>query len=136
MPRANKRCGISCPKPVFRGGKCLDHQPPRIPWVKTEESPDRSHLKTAEWQRQRRRILYRDNTHNGGCQLRLEGCTELATTVDHIAPVWYRGADEVDDNDLQGLCETCHNFKSSRDGYFAKMEKKKRNNETGSPPQN
>lgn len=124
MPRAPQRCGPSCNKKVVRGGKCIDHQPPRIPWVKTEESPDRSYLKTQEWQRQRRRILFRDNTYNGGCQGHyVDGCTIKATTVDHIAPVWYVGADEVDDNDLQGLCEPCHNFKSSRDGYFAKLRK-------------
>lgn len=124
MPRAPKRCSPSCSKKVIRGGKCEEHQPQRIPWQKTEESPDRSYLKTAEWARQRRRVLYRDNTHNGGCQLQLEDrCTRVATEVDHISPVWYRGAEEVDDNDLQGLCKPCHSFKSSRDGYFAKMRK-------------
>lgn len=127
MPRAPQRCSPSCSKKVVRGGKCQEHQPPRIPWVKSEDSPDRSYLKTQEWQRQRRRILYRDNTHNGGCQGRyVEGCTKVATTVDHIIPTWYGGFDEVDDNDLQGLCEPCHNFKSSRDGYFAKMAKRQK----------
>lgn len=129
MPRAPQRCSPGCKEKVVRGGKCEIHQPPRIPWVKTEETPDRSspgaYRNSADWRRQRRRILYRDNTYNGGCQGRyVEDCTGTATTVDHIAPVWYIGHDEVDDNDLQGLCETCHNFKSSRDGYFAKMHKR------------
>lgn len=124
MPRANKRCGLKCNKKVVRGGKCEDHQPPRIPWVKTEESPDRSYLKTAEWNRQRRRVLFRDNNERGGCQGRyVEDCTGVATTVDHIIGVWYAGSDTVEDEELQGLCKPCHDFKSSRDGYFAKLRK-------------
>jgi 5-methylcytosine-specific restriction endonuclease McrA len=124
MPRAKKRCGLKCPNPVFRYGKCKEHQPERIPWVKTESSPDRSYLKTQEWERQKRRVLYRDNTYNGGCQGHyVDDCTGIAAEVDHIAPVWYVGVDEVDDNDLQGLCKPCHGHKSSRDGYFAKLKK-------------
>lgn len=124
MPRAPKRCSASCRQKVVRGGKCEEHQPPRIPWQKTESSPDRSYLDTAEWARQRRRVLYRDNTHGGGCQGRyVDDCTGVAEQVDHISPVWYTGHDEVDDNDLQGLCKPCHGHKTSRDGYFAKMRK-------------
>ena len=124
MPRAPKRCSNTCKNKVVWGGKCKEHQPPRIPWQKSEDSPDRSYLKSQEWQRQRIRVLFRDNNYRGGCQGRyVESCTGKATTVDHIIPTWYGGVDEVDDNDLQGLCEPCHNFKSSRDGYFAKMRK-------------
>lgn len=127
MPRAKKRCSLKCREPVFRYGKCKAHQPEKIPWVKTEESPDRSFLKTAEWGRIRRRVLYRDNQERGGCQGRyVEDCTGVATTVDHKTPVWYSRYDEVDENDLQGLCQPCHNFKSSRDGYFAKMAKRQK----------
>lgn len=127
MPRAPKRCSPKCSNVVVRGGKCSEHQPERIPWQKTEDSPDRSYLKTAEWNRQRIRVLFRDNTYNGGCQGRyVDECLGVATTVDHIAPVWYVGFDEVDDNDLQGLCKPCHDHKSSRDGYFAKMRKRAR----------
>lgn len=125
MPRAPRRCSPSCSKKAVRGGRCEEHQPPRIPWVKSEDSPDRSYLRTAEWLQQRRRILWEANEKKGGCQLRIpDRCTGKATTVDHIMPVWYVGADKVEDDELQGLCEPCHNFKSSRDGYFAKMAKK------------
>ena len=129
MPRAPKRCSSTCNKKVVRGGKCEEHQPPRIPWVKNESSPDRSYLKTGEWQRQRSRVLFRDNNgYNSsgiiGCQGRyVSECEGEAREVDHIAPVWYRGVDEVDDTELQGLCTPCHRFKTSRDGYFAKMKK-------------
>lgn len=125
MPRAPKRCSEKkCTSKVTRGGKCNDHQPPRIPWQKSENSPDRSYLNTQEWKRQRVRVLFRDNNHNGGCQGRLvDDCTGIAVEVDHINPVWYSGVDEVDDNDLQGLCTPCHRYKTSLDGYFAKMIK-------------
>lgn len=124
MPRAPKRCGPKCPNKVFRYGRCKEHQPERIPWQKSEDSPDRSYLKTPAWDRQRRRILWRDNNERGGCQGRyVDDCTGVATSVDHISPVWYTGVDEVDDEDLQGLCEPCHKYKTSLDGYFAKMIK-------------
>jgi 5-methylcytosine-specific restriction endonuclease McrA len=125
MPRAPKRCSITCPNPATLKGKCSEHQPLRVAWQKTSDSPDRSFLKTAEWTRQRLRVLYRDNTHHGGCQLAiLPGCTKVATTVDHKIPVWYGRADEVEDEALQGLCAYCHQQKSSYEGVQAKRIKR------------
>lgn len=120
MPRANQRCSPTCPNIK---GKCPEHKPVRIPW---ENKREREFLKSAEWARQRRRVLYRDNTYNDGCQLRLIGCTGLATQVDHKTPTWYTQVEEVDDSELQGVCKTCHDQKSSFEGVQAKKIKKLR----------
>jgi 5-methylcytosine-specific restriction endonuclease McrA len=123
MPRAPKRCSPTCPKPVVAKGKCADHQPARIPW---ENKRERVFLKSAEWQRQRRRVLYRDNTYYGGCQLAFDGCTKVATQVDHKLPTWYTGQEQVSDDELQGVCKGCHDVKSSYEGVQAKKIKKMR----------
>lgn len=124
MPRAPKRCGLKCSNKVILGGKCKEHQPPRVAWQKSEDSLDRSFFRSAEGQRQRRRVLFRDNELFGGCQLRLEGCLGLATHVDHIVPVWYTKVENVSDDDLQGVCSECHQKKSSYEGVTAKKIKK------------
>ena len=123
MPRAPSKCNRKgcIKKSIFRG-YCDNHQPERIPWQKPGSS--REFLKTKEWKLQRRRVLYRDNTFYGGCRLKLAGCTVLATRVDHKMPVWYTGEERVTDEDLQGLCENCHNQKSSFEGVQAKRIKK------------
>lgn len=123
MPRAPKRCGPKCSEKVVLGGKCKEHQPPRVAWKKSEESLDRTYFKTAEGRRQRLRVLYRDNEKRGGCQMRLDGCTIKATHVDHIVPVWYTKVEDVSDDDLQGLCPECHQKKSSYEGVVAKKLK-------------
>lgn len=119
MPRAKQRCSPSCSKIK---GECPEHKPQRVPW---ENKREREFLKTAQWSRQRRRILHRDN-NDGGCQLRFEGCTLIATQVDHKVPTWYTDQEEVDDDDLQGVCESCHQKKSSFEGVQAKKIKKAR----------
>lgn len=122
MPRAPRKCNSrGCfSKATFRG-RCDEHQPIRIPWQKKE--PPREFLKTKEWTLQRRRVLYRDNTFNGGCQLKLDKCTIKATSVDHKVPVWYSGEERVSDEELQGLCFNCHQKKSSYEGVQAKRIK-------------
>lgn len=75
-------------------------------------------MKSAEWERQRRRIIFRDK---GNCQL----CGKSdARHVDHIIPVWYTGLEEVPDEQLQLLCESCHAAKSSFEGVQAKRIKR------------
>lgn len=128
MPRAPSRCSPTCPKPIYKYGKCRDHQPERIPW---ETKRDRPYLSTPEWSRQRRRVLYRDNTYHGGCQLHIPGvCTTVATQVDHKVPTWYTGVEQVSDDELQGVCKPCHDLKSSYEGVQAKKIKKARGNGT------
>lgn len=125
MPRAPQRCSPSCSNRVTHKGKCADHQPQRIPWLKNEENsrPDR---KKALSSRQKRRVLFRDNDFNGGCQLRLDKCTGLATEVDHKVPAWYSG-EEATDDELQGVCKSCHLKKSSFEGVQAKKIKRLNN---------
>lgn len=115
MPRAPMRCSPSCPNPVTFKGKCNDHQPVRIPW---ENKREREFLKSAEWERQRRRVLFRDDYI---CQL----CgAHDARHVDHIIPTWYTKQEQVRDEELQTLCAKCHAAKSSFEGVQAKKIRK------------
>lgn len=123
MPRAPRRCSPECKNPVTSKGKCLEHQPERIPWEK-KDGQERPYLSSPEWARQRRRVLYYYNEILDGCALKLEGCTGKATTVDHKIPVWYSNREVVDDDELQGLCSYCHQQKSSYEGVQAKKIKK------------
>lgn len=117
MPRAPARCSPSCPNPIWKYGRCKEHQPERIPW---ESKREREFLKSAEWERQRRRVLKRDKFF---CQL----CGRSDSRhVDHIIPVWYTGKEQVEDDELQTLCESCHAHKSSFEGVQAKRIQKMR----------
>lgn len=121
MPKAPQRCRHDCPNIK---GKCPEHKPERIAW-KDSKRKESGYLDSAEWRRQCRRVLYRENTYNGGCQLRIPGvCTGTATQVDHIVPVWYTKQDKVADEDLQGVCKECHAVKSSYEGVQAKKIKR------------
>lgn len=50
-----------------------------------------------------------------------------ARSVDHIIPVWYTGKEQVEDDELQLLCTTCHNQKSSFEGVQAKRIRASKN---------
>lgn len=118
MPRAPKRCSPTCPKAVFKYGRCPDHQPVKTPWEGSNRAS--AFMKSAEWERQRRRIIFRDK---GNCQL----CGKPGSRqVDHILPVWYTGVEQVEDEQLQLLCDDCHKAKSSFEGVQAKKIKKAR----------
>lgn len=120
MPRAPQRCSPSCSN---LKGNCPVHKPARIPWEGSTRK-DSGFLDSAEWRRQRRRVLYRDN-ENGGCQLQIsEDCTRVATQVDHTMPVWYTRTERVSDDELQGVCKKCHDLKSSYEGVAAKRIKR------------
>ncbi len=115
MPRAPSRCSPICPKPIFKYGRCKDHQPVKEAWKDSTRSS--SFLKSAEWQRQRRRIIFREK---GFCQL----CNAPDSRhVDHVIPVWYTKREQVTDDELQLLCETCHGKKSSFEGVQARRIK-------------
>ena len=43
-----------------------------------------------------------------------KGLVVPATVVDHIKPIRL-GGEKLNDDNLQGLCETCHNSKSSKE---------------------
>lgn len=55
------------------------------------------------WRKQRLRVLARDGH---ACRLKLDGCTHVATTVDHLVP-WMPGA-QVTDDQLVAACAHCN----------------------------
>jgi 5-methylcytosine-specific restriction enzyme A len=114
MPKAPQRCSPTCSNIK---GKCSDHKPQRVAW-KDSTRKDSGYLDSVKWKRQRRRVLFRD-----GNTCRLCGASD-AQHVDHIIPVWYTRRDEVTDDELQTLCESCHQKKSSYEGVQAKRIKR------------
>ncbi|MGE3794455.1 MAG: HNH endonuclease [Dehalococcoidia bacterium] len=56
-----------------------------------------------EWERRRQAVIERDG---GLCQLRLEGCTEIATTADHIVPMALGGTEDL--GNLRASCGACN----------------------------
>lgn len=63
------------------------------------------------WKRTRKSVLARDRNL---CQLRLEGCTYRATSVDHRIGVADGGPFWAMDN-LQAACASCNSSKRNRD---------------------
>lgn len=125
MPKAPQRCSPTCSNIK---GKCQEHKPARIAW-KDSRRKESGFLDSAEWRRQKRRVITRANKERGGCELRIsEKCTGVARECDHKLPVWYTGEDKVSDDDLQGVCSPCHRMKSSFEGVQAKRIKRMRNN--------
>lgn len=114
MPKAPQRCSLTCRNIK---GKCPEHKPVRIPW----ENSKRNEIQdtgSSEWKRQRRRIIFREQ---GKCQI----CGESDSRhVDHIIPAWYTKKSTVEDDELQLLCKTCHDKKSSFEGVQAKRIKR------------
>lgn len=64
------------------------------------------------WEKQRKRILDRDN---GLCQpcMRSTGRVTMATEVDHVIPK-ARGGSDADAN-LQAICNPCHKAKTAKE---------------------
>ena len=56
------------------------------------------------WPTIRKQILRRDGYH---CQIGLPGCTENATTVDHITPVAW-GGEWYEPSNLRASCASCN----------------------------
>lgn len=56
-----------------------------------------------DWQRIRAAVLKRDG---GRCQLGLPGCTEVATTADHIIGVAKGGTSAL--SNLRASCQSCN----------------------------
>ena len=57
-----------------------------------------------DWEKVRRQVLERDEYR---CRLRLEGCTETATAVDHVVPMSKGGA-RLDPANLRSTCASCN----------------------------
>jgi 5-methylcytosine-specific restriction endonuclease McrA len=60
----------------------------------------RAYRLPGNWKRLRASILDRDG---GVCQIRLPGCTGLATEVDHIRP-----GDDHSESNLRAACQSCN----------------------------
>lgn len=106
MPRsAPKPCTApGCGVLVHDGsGRCAKH--PRVAWGK---QPTATKRVTGRRLQQLRQELFRRSPLCAECE-RL-GRVSLATQRDHIKPLAEGGAD--DDDNVQGLCEPCHEEKS------------------------
>jgi 5-methylcytosine-specific restriction enzyme A len=68
------------------------------------------HLKP--WRAVRAGVLKRDGYV---CQLKLVGCTGLATIADHIV-VWRDGGSD-DEANLRAVCASCHNKRHPSKGF-------------------
>lgn len=68
----------------------------------------------SDWRRIRARILRRDPT----CQLRLDGCTNTSTEVDHIG-----SADDHREHMLRGVCHPCHAKRTQDQAQAAKPKR-------------
>ena len=86
--------------------RCADH--PHLAWA----GSDRRSRLPSDWETRRRRVLERDGYQ---CQLRLPGCTHLATECDHVT-----AGDDHRLSNLQGACHSCHARKSAREGHRAR----------------
>lgn len=67
-------------------------------------------LNTQRWRRVRAYVLRRDGYR---CQLRGPGCTELATTVDHVRPLCAGGA-PYDPGNLRAACGPCNSASGAK----------------------
>ena len=62
------------------------------------------------WRKLRAFVLARDNWE---CQVRLKGCTRIATVADHIRP-WLAGGAWLDPINLRASCSHCNAVRSNR----------------------
>lgn len=104
--RANSICAEhGCPKIADgNGGRCKKHERPA--WYESGR-PRRKDL-PKDWGRIKRYIIRRDGEL---CQLRLEGCTGVATTADHVG-------DRRDHSfaNLVASCRKCNERRASKQG--------------------
>lgn len=88
---------------------CPNFRPCPIHPEPDRRSPSSRATGRRDWRKTRARILARDRHR---CQLKLPGCTTLATQVDHVIPVTAGGTDA--DGNLRAACATCNNRKGGR----------------------
>lgn len=83
-----------------------------MPW----SSSDRRTRLPKNWPSLRANILRRDNYR---CQISLDGCSGIATEVDHIA----RGDNHSPEN-LRAACSRCHKQKTQAEALEARRKKR------------
>lgn len=108
MPKAApKPCSSpGCGALVHDGsGRCAKH--PKPVWAQTHSVK----RKTGRWLQQARARLFARDPLCADCQR--QGIVRLATQRDHIVPLAEGGTD--DDDNVQGLCDACHEMKSKHE---------------------
>lgn len=79
-------------------------------------SSDRGLRLPKDWSSRRSTVLRRDSYR---CQIRADGCSTIATEVDHIA----RGDNHSLDN-LRAVCSQCHRKKTLAEAQEARRKKR------------
>ncbi|WP_092543005.1 HNH endonuclease [Actinoplanes derwentensis] len=67
---------------------------------------------TYQWRKVRDYVLQRDNYE---CQLKRPGCTQRATTGDHIVPL-SKGGSLLDPNGIRAACHHCNSSRQAGKG--------------------
>ena len=70
---------------------------------------DRRIYRTKTWRQVRRLTLMRDRFE---CQIKMEGCTHIATQCDHKMPL-YLGGHPYDLDNLRAACEWCNKHRKA-----------------------
>lgn len=120
--KPNRPCKKNgCPNFSMRGYSfCEMHQ--KISWKKNqiEREDDDSFYRSSVWLSLRSKHL-RDEPLCRGCK-KLDRVT-AASMVDHILPI-RDGGEQLDENNLQSLCESCHARKRAREGNLRRWRSK------------
>ncbi len=126
MPWApKKRCGVvGCRELVNSGQRnCEAHRRERVRgnWKKEEKYKEREKFyDSPAWRKLR---AFKMNL-NPACELCLaKGKLVRAYMVDHITPI-NQGGDRLDQNNLQSLCNSCHQRKRQAEGMQAREKKR------------
>ena len=121
MPsRAPKPCRTPSCGGLSRDGSgyCNNHQKQKCGWNTPNRGTRHQRGYGSAWVKIRKRILKRDK---GLCQPCMKlGLLSTANTVDHIIPKAEGGTDDA--NNLQAICDPCHNAKTRQESQGKKYE--------------
>ena len=99
-----------------RGGRCDEHQRQQTRENNKADNPDRrasfKFYGSTRWRKLRQWIL---QMHPLCVDCKSDGVLRQATVVDHIKPRSERPDLAYDQDNLQGLCKTCHEAKSMKE---------------------
>ena len=87
-------------------------------------------LTSRRWRRLRDQVVREEPL----CRLRLDCCTVVSTTADHIVPVRYRPALKYVRRNLRGACQPCNMRRGARP-LSAVRASQKRSDAGAKPPQ-